>query len=92
VKRVRNKQKRVLEKFEKVEADIKIQVEKLDVFDDQYIDFEERCFKDQLARIAKVCEDTNEFMENVDSQMDKMTQDVLKVKTEVGAITPHNKE
>ena len=31
-------------------------------------------------------------MEEIDNQMDKMTQDILKIKGDVSGITPHNKE
>lgn len=92
VKRVRTKQQRVLEKFEKVEADIQVQCDKLEVFEDQFHEFEKKCFDDQIVATARVVEDTNNFMEEIDTQMDKMTQDILKIKNDVSAVTPNNKE
>lgn len=31
-------------------------------------------------------------MEEIDNQMDKMTQDILKIKSDVSGVTPHGKE
>lgn len=41
---------------------------------------------------TRVVEETNAFMEEIDNQMDKMTQDILKVKTDIAEVTPQTKE
>lgn len=49
-------------------------------------------FKDQMMATTRVVEETNAFMEEIDNQMDKMTQDILKVKTDIAEVTPQTKE
>jgi uncharacterized protein YoxC len=82
----------VLEKFERVEQDIQTQSDKIQQFEHQFHDFEKKLFEDQVTATARVVEETNQFMEEIDTQMDKMTQDILKIKSDVSGITPHNKE
>lgn len=92
VKRTRAKQQRVLEKFERVEQDIQDKSDKIEQFEHLYHDFEKKLFQDLLTATARVVEETNTFMEEIDNQMDKMTTDILKIKGDVAGITPHSKE
>lgn len=92
VKRTRQKQLRVLDKFESNEAEIHQQSEKIAEFEDKFHGFEKNLFKDQLMATTRVVEETNTFMEEIDNQMDKMTQDILKVKTDIAEVTPQTKE
>ena len=73
VKRTRQKQLRVLDKFESNEAEIHQQSEKIAEFEDKFHGFEKNLFKDQLMATTRVVEETNAFMEEIDNQMDKMT-------------------
>lgn len=92
VKRTRAKQLRVLEKLEPVEIDIAKQSKKIIAFEHDFHIWEKKLFEDQLRATASVVDETNQFMEEIDGQMDKMTQDILKIKADIAGVTPHTKE
>jgi len=54
--------------------------------------WEKKLFVDQRDAASRVVEETNQYMEEIDSQMDKMTQDILKVKADISAVTPSTKD
>ena len=92
VKRTRAKQLRVLDKFEQTDADIHQSGERVADFEDKFHRFEKKLFEDQLLATTRVVEETNDFMNEIDNQMDKMTQDILKVKGDIAEVTPQTKE
>lgn len=92
VKRARAKQLLVLNKFDIVEKAINENHATVIEVNDQFNEFEDEIFKGKIEGSAEVIEQVNQLMEEIDAQMDKMTQELITIKQDVAKLTPSNQE
>jgi spore germination protein YaaH len=92
VQRARAKQLDIHPKFEYVETQVTQNKTRTDAKLQEYQEFEKDLFHKLLNKTTAVVEKTNDLMEEIDTQMNKMNKDVTSVKEDVGKVVPHNRD
>lgn len=59
---------------------------------ESYEEFEHTTFNNQITSTSELVDKTNQFMEQIDTKLDKMTQDLSDVNIQLSSVTPNNKE
>lgn len=92
VKRAREKQLVVLDKFSVTETVVQMAASQVKEFAQTYHDWESNLFRKLVDETESLVKDTNNFMEEIDTKLDQMTKDVNKTKQELQRVTPQTKD
>lgn len=88
IKKSKIKQTSILEKLPAVDTVVNREAAVVKSFTSTYHTWEVNLFKQLVDETEIIVGDTNTFMEEIDSKMDTMTQDILKIKQDLGEVAP----